>query len=311
LNNEYVDSLSTQTQLRIGRLIYSQFQRLCQVTLRRDFDAIWIQYELFPYMPGFFERLAFLSGKPVICDYDDAIFHMYGMHSNQVVRLALKRKLEGLLKRSAAAICGNSYLRSYVENFCANCVSIPTVVDTSEYKAGPEKETFVIGWMGSPSTWKYVQPLMQVLNRVCSEGGAKVRIVGAGARVDESENVSFIDWNREAEVADIQQMDIGIMPLPDDLWAKGKCGYKLVQYMACGLPVVASPVGVNGEMITDGANGFLASTEQQWYESLMLLGRNTKLRRRMGRVGRAKVEKDYSLAVHAPRLERLLREVAG
>jgi len=141
----------------------------------------------------------------------------------------------------------------------------------------------------------------------------KVRVVGAGPSAAEEAfpGLELLDWAEESEVADVQGMDIGVMPVPDEIWAKGKSGFKLIQYMACGLPVVASPVGVNREIVEHEKTGLLATGAAEWRDALDLLISDSDLRARMGAAGRTRAEEKYSLRAHAPRLVQLLRDVAG
>ncbi len=144
--------------------------------------------------------------------------------------------------------------------------------------------------------------------RVLAENhGVVVRAVGAGreAERDRFRDLELIEWSEANEVAEVQSFDIGIMPLQDQPFERGKCGYKLIQYMSCGLPVVASPVGVNAEIVREGFNGFLASNEDEWREALTMLITDGVLRDRMGRAGREIVVERYSLVSQAPRLVEL------
>jgi glycosyltransferase involved in cell wall biosynthesis len=311
LENEYLERFSRGQTSPRTKIALSYAKRLGQLLRQKNFDILWVQYELFPYLPAAFERLAFLTGKPVLCDYDDAIFHMYDSHKNKAVRWLLARKLETLLRGSSACSCGNKYLRAYAKRYCNNSVIIPTVVDTTVFfpaKNGARRRV-TVGWIGSPSTWRYVTPLSALLSHIAQSNNTNIKVVGAGSKAKKVPGIQFLEWIQEAEVSVIQTMDIGIMPLPNEPWAWGKCGYKLIQYMACGLPVVASPVGVNCEIIQHGENGFLASSEKEWAEALDVLIRNPELRSKMGSAGRAKVEAHYSLKAHAPRVEALLRSM--
>lgn len=166
----------------------------------------------------------------------------------------------------------------------------------------------VVGWIGSPSTWRYAAPVLPVLRQLAETHGTRVRIVGAGPAAYEGANarMDLTEWTLALEVADIQAMDIGIMPVVDEPWAIGKCGYKLIQYMGCGLPVVASPVGVATRIVDPGINGFLATSPVEWAGALIMLIEDVALRRAMGQAGRAIVERDFSLATHAPRLTKVL-----
>lgn len=295
------------------KTLRAYINRLAQLVSRKDHDLLWIHYELFPYLPGVFERFARWSRVPIVCDFDDAIFHMYDDHRLPVVRKLLGHKLVPLLKSASACSCGNAYLLDYVSRYCDNSTIIPTVVDTQVY--APDTRTaggeVRIGWIGTPSTWKYVEPLLPILKQVVEQTGAVIRTVGAGPG---ARGISFIearDWEQDYEVREVQDMDIGIMPLPDEKWARGKCGYKLIQYMACAHPVVASPVGVNQDIVTNGKNGFLATTPAEWAEGLLQLIRTPELRTAMGRQGRSRVIDSYSLTSQAPRMLALLKTASA
>jgi len=308
LDNEYLRNMFKGSRTKKMIIIRSYIRRLKLLIFNKDFDAIWVQYELFPYLPSIFEKLISLSGKPILYDFDDAIFHQYDNHSNLLFRTFLKRKLDPLLKRSNSAICGNDYLQNWAKNHCANTHIVPTVVDTTKYvhlKKDNSKE-IVIGWIGSPSTWHYVEKIYKPLNQVFKVHNSTILIVGSGKDNLPGGLFKFIDWSLESEINLIQSMDIGIMPLTEDLWSKGKCGYKLIQYMSCGLPVIASPVGVNKELVENGVNGFLANSEEEWIEFLDILIKDPELRLKMGAKGRERVKKFYSLKVHGPRVSTII-----
>ena len=217
---------------------------------------------------------------------------------------------------SAALItAGNRYLADRAKAAGACGIEIvPTVVDLNAYTQRPPPvptQPPSIGWIGTPSTWtEYMAPMMPMLTKVAGSAGARIIGVGAGRTADAHALLDTLPWTEESEVARIHAMDIGIMPLTDTPWARGKCGYKLIQYMACGLPVIASPVGVNAEIVEHGVNGFLASTETEWTEALRTLLGDPGLRARMGEEGRRKVERDYSLQVWGPRVAQMLRGAA-
>jgi hypothetical protein len=281
---------------------------------RTDADIVWVYAELFPYLPGGLERLAFRSGKPVVYDFDDAFFHTYDSHPNALVRGLLGRKLEPLLRGAAAACCGNAYLETYASRFCEKTMLLPTVVDTDVYDSAPgprPDRPVTVGWIGSPSTWPYMRPLLPSLRELAQSRGIRIRVVGAGpaARADAFPGLDLIEWSEAREVEEVRAMDIGVMPLPDDIWARGKSGYKLIQYMACALPVVASPVGVNREIVTPGDTGFLATGDSEWRDALLRLIESPDLRRTFGQAGRRRVAERYSLQVQAPRLVTLLQSL--
>ena len=281
--------------------------------LRRDFDLLWVQYDLFPYLPGLFEGLVGLGKRPIVCDFDDAIFHLYDRHPRGLVRRLLGRKLAPLLSRATACICGNAYLESYAERWCRNSIVIPTVVDTDLYRPVPHApdERPVVGWIGSPTTWANVEPLLPIILPLLGEAGAAFHVVGAGPRAEGIAGVKAIEWSEEGEIPAVQGMDIGLMPLLDRPFERGKCGYKLIQYMACGLPVIASPVGVNSEIVEDGVNGFLVNDPEGWAAALRRLLGDPALRQRLGAAGRQRVEQQYSLAAQQPVLLGVLRSAAS
>jgi hypothetical protein len=170
-----------------------------------------------------------------------------------------------------------------------------------------------IGWIGSPSTWGFVRPLLPLLAELCRDGRVRFSAVGAGAaaEADRFDGGSFEAWSEAGEIAAVQSMDIGIMPLPDEPWARGKSGYKLVQYMACGVPVVASPVGVNCEIVHAGVNGFLAREVGEWRATLTRLLEDAGLRKAMGQAGRERAVEAYSLQAHAARLIEVMQKAVG
>ncbi|MFL6845433.1 MAG: glycosyltransferase family 4 protein [Allosphingosinicella sp.] len=311
LPDDYVRGMATGERYPKRKTAAAYLKRLREIAFGTGADAIWIYAELFPYLPGLVERLALRSGKPIVFDYDDAIFHMYDSSGNPLVRALLGRKLQPLLRRASLCCCGNRYLLDYAARFSSRTMLLPTVVDADVYRpaeAPDRSRPVTIGWIGSPSTWPYVRPLLPLLRELAESRGVRIRVVGAGraALADAFPGLDLVEWSEEREVDEVRAMDIGIMPLPDDIWARGKCGYKLIQYMACGLPVVASPVGVNSEIIAPGENGFLAVGEPEWRDALDRLIADSELRGCFGAAGRRRIEERYSLQVHAPRLVEAL-----
>ena len=287
-------------------------RRMRDLLVARDFDFLWVHLETFPYLPGFTERLVEIAGKPVIYDYDDAIFHQYDQHPNPIVRRLLGAKLVPLMRRADIAFCGNAYLRSYADRYCARTELIPTTVDVVGYRPrGARSATGPVtaGWIGSPSTWPYCEQIAGVLADYANAPHRAVLIVGAQHAVSKPHPFQFRDWAETREVADIHEMDIGIMPVPDEPWARGKCGYKLIQYMACAIPVVASPVGVNKDIVEHGVNGFLASSDAEWRGALNRLAADPALRKRMGDAGRTRVEERYSIQRYGPRMAELIHSL--
>ena len=291
-------------------------RRISQLREADNGDLLWLEKEALPWVPWEIERMMLPNDIPLVVDYDDAVFHRYDKHKSAAIRWLLGEKLDRLMRSAAVVTAGNAYLADRAEAAGARRVEIvPTVVNMNAYTQKPERDhtrPLSIGWVGTPSTWiEYMMPMMPVLTAIAEAEGARIGVVGAGTAVNNHPLIDNLLWTEASEVTSIQSMDIGIMPLTDTIWAQGKCGYKLIQYMACGLPVVASPVGVNCEIVEHGVNGFLAETHDDWRKAIATLIANPDLRVQMGQAGRAKVEQSYSLQVWGPRVANILKSVVG
>ena len=299
-----------------GTILGGYRRRLKELRAARSgYGVVWLEKEALPWLPWAIEARFLPDKVPVVVDYDDAVFHNYDLHKRAPVRWLLGTKHAQLMTASARVFAGNAYLAEYARVVGAPSVEIiPTVVNTEAYQVSPtaeETEAPVIGWIGSPSTWLLcVVPYGDVLRDVALAFDVNIHAVGARPDADRDGPFQFLPWNEESEIERIQAMDIGIMPLPNTPWMRGKCGYKLIQYMACGLPVVASPVGVNTKIVEHGVNGFLAETPEEWANALKTLIDDPELRQKMGQAGRKRVEERYSLQVYGPRVASLLREIA-
>jgi glycosyltransferase involved in cell wall biosynthesis len=283
--------------------------------LRSSADLVWLEKEALPWIPWPIEKFVWPKNIPVVSDYDDAIFHRYDQSRHGVVRTALGRKIDHVMRASKVVFAGNKYLAERARKAGAERLEIvPTVLDIEAYTPGQIEHPdgrVRLGWVGTPETWsRFASQYADMLSDEANKLGAVCRIVGAEAVLRFEEPFEFLPWSEETEVAAIKGMDIGLMPLPDTPWTRGKCGYKLIQYMACGLPVVASPVSVNKEIVEHGVNGFLAESDEEWRLAIETLLSDADMRRRMGAAGRKKVEDSYSLEVWGPRVAQMLRQVA-
>ena len=280
----------------------------------RQFDVVIVEKELFPFMPALVEKVLRALGVRYVVDYDDALFHRYDCHPRAMVRWLLGKKIDAVMRHAAFVVAGNDYLAERARHAGAQRVElIPTVVDTKRYqpRTGGYNAVPVVGWIGNPQTSRYLRSLLPVFESLQKEVSVRFGAVGALPEDFAGTPVETRPWSEETEVAAIQQFEIGIMPLEDSPWERGKCGYKLIQYMACGLPVVASPVGVNREIVVSGENGQLADTKDEWRIALRnLLEGGPSVREAMGRRGRDRVENWYSLKVQAPRLLAVVRGAA-
>lgn len=289
--------------------------RIRQMMGRRCFDLLWIEKEALPWFPSQIE-CCFLRGVPYVLDYDDAVFHNYDLHDNKLVRFLLGRKIARVMQGAALVIVGNDYLASYARNAGARQVEVvPTVVDLERYPTFRQQiepdnkiQEFVVGWIGSPSTARYLELLANPLANLSKTIPLRLRVIGGGDVKLPGVKVENLSWHEDKEASMLKACDVGVMPLTDDPWERGKCGYKLIQYMACEKPVVASPVGFNMKIVQEGVNGFLANTDEDWIHALKMLLSNAKMRQQIGKNGRKLVERDFSLQYMGSRLIELLKE---
>lgn len=290
--------------VRYLQLISAYFARLLRLFSLGAYDLVVIEKELFPYFPAFFESLLGWAGMRYIVDYDDAIFHNYDRSKYGIVRFLLGNKIAIVMKNATLVIAGNAYLAQKAMAAGAKRVELlPTVIDVERYGIKQPSEPtarFTIGWIGTPFTFKYVKTLTEVFKQLSAHYPITLHLIGAPQGLGLL-NEKVIPWSEETEVAEIQEFDIGIMPLDDSPWEQGKCAYKLIQYMGCGIPVVASPIGMNTSVVREGENGFLAVSEQEWYSALEKLILDAALRRKMGAAGYSSVQEHYSLAKAAER----------
>jgi glycosyltransferase involved in cell wall biosynthesis len=274
------------------------------------FDMAWIQKEALPWFPAWLERWM-LHKRPYVLDYDDATFHNYDQHPSAWVRSVFGRRIDNLMRGACLVVAGNEYLAHRARKSGARRVEIvPSVIDLVRYSVKPHLipsgHALRIVWIGSPSTSHYLALLRDSLAELSQQFIYELWIIG-GDNVDlPGVDVKYLEWTEDSEILSIQACDIGVMPLLDSPWERGKCGYKLIQYMACGLPVVASPVGINAQIVEHGINGYLAETNKDWVQALTRLMADSDLRQRMGETAREKVERCCTVQVNAPRLASIL-----
>lgn len=262
-------------------------------------DVVYIQ-RLLPDLIK--QRLLTKAAKRIVFDFDDAV--MYGMGGRSLTRRARFRRM---IKAADTVLCGNQFLASEAEKYrTENIFYVPTVVDTAVY---PVKEhvctqSLVVGWMGSRSTLAYLQDIRGALRQVSPSVAFKV-VANEAPRLEGVRSV-FEPWSREREKEVLLDFDIGIMPVRGDIWSKGKCGLKLVQYGAAGLPSISHPLGVSNEIIQDGENGFLRKDEEGWRQAIDVLRADVDLRKRMGKKAREIAEEKYCLRIWGPRVADII-----
>lgn len=314
LTDEYLRNLYSGKGRHVRAILAAYTRRLKDLRTAALYDLVWIEKEAFPWLPPFVERSLSRRQIPYVVDYDDAIFHNYDRNRMWFIRRILGQKIDEVMSRSELVIVGNDYLAERAHRAGAKRVEmLPTVIDLDHYCVVPKtpSKPFKIGWIGTPVTAPYLQVIRDAIAELCQSDSARLVMVGSGDITLAGVPQEVRPWSEQTEAADIQSFDAGIMPLPDADWERGKCGYKLIQYMACGLPVVASPVGVNKQIVEEGKNGFLATTQQEWLQALTTLRDDPTLCKQMGAASRARIEQDYCLQVTAPRLYTLLLSAAN
>jgi glycosyltransferase involved in cell wall biosynthesis len=312
LRENYINHLYSNTPLPFLNIIKSYFERVLYLLRKRRYDIIWLQQEAFPWIPAWFETALLKSYVPIVIDYDDAFFHRYDQHTSKIVKLFLKDKIDKIMSCADVVIAGNKYLADRaVKNKSKKVIILPTVVDIEKYKPVAQKadNSFIVGWIGAPNTAKYIFTIQKALEEIAQEENVKIVLVGTGNFKLDNVPIEIRNWNETTEVKEIQSFDVGIMPLDDSDWEKGKCGFKLIQYMACGKPVIGSPVGVNRIIIVNGINGFLANNTDEWLKYFRIIKNDFALRIKMGSVGRAMVEEEYSLQAISPKLIQIFNNL--
>lgn len=273
-----------------------------------QYDLIFLYREAIPLGPPFLEWLLAKTGVPIVYDFDDAIFLPNVSEANRVISfLKQPSRVASILRHSRRVVVGNEFLADYARRHNSAVTVIPTSVDTNRFKPRPDRSNLaskpVVGWIGSPTTFAYLEALADVLREVAITHPFTLKVSGAGRPVNfPGVDVEEVTWSMADEVTLFNSCDIGVYPLTDDDWSRGKCGFKAIQCMACGVPVVAAAVGVNREIIVDGVNSFLGSSHAEWVEKLGRLISDHELRGRMAVAGRRTIEERYSLRVTAPML---------
>ena len=297
LSNNYIKYLYDKKPLPLGEILLGYFKRIIQLLETNNFDIIWLQQELFPYLPSAFEKILVRGKSKIIADYDDAFFHRYDQNKNFFLRSLLKNKIDSVMDYADMVLAGNNYILERAKLSSDNVKLFPTVVDINKFiNSNPIKdEVFTIGWIGSPGTVNYLMVIEDALRELSLDRNIKINLIGASKINSTGMSVNYINWDENTEVEEISKFDVGIMPLPDNPWERGKCGFKLIQYLSCSLPVVGSPVGVNKEIIINGVNGFQANNTEEWIKYIRLLKDNRDLIFKMGKNGRRLVEEKYSL----------------
>lgn len=275
------------------------------------YNKIFIHREASPLGPPVFEFLVSrVLGKDVIYDFDDAIWLPNTSKENKLIAgIKWHSKVRSIIKWSKAVSCGNEYLCQFARQYNSKVILNPTTVDTiclHKTIKDQNSERLVIGWTGTHSTAVYLLDIIPAVAELEKKYDFDFLVISNQNPALPLKSFIFCPWNKETEIEDLLQINIGIMPLKEDEWSEGKCGFKLLQYMALGIPSVASPVGVNTRIIESNENGYLSSGTQDWIKYLSMLLEDAGLRQRLGSAGRQKVVKDFSTVANSENFLSLL-----
>lgn len=303
--------------LKFFIVLKTYFRRARQLAKVQQYDAVFIYREAFMLGTTRFERKIKHKGVPIIFDFDDAIWLNDVSDANKELKwLKRPEKTGEICKLASLVIVGNNYLADYARQFNQNVAVVPTTIDTSYHKplTGQKPGDLIrIGWTGSSTTLKHFRLLVPVLEKLQKAFGGqlKIRVIADAGIEDERIEVENVPWTAGDEIQRLSEIDIGVMPLPDDPWAKGKCGFKGLQYMSMGIPAVMSPVGVNTEIIEHEVNGFLAETNTEWETILRKLIVDADLRMQIGDKGRQTINERYSIEANKDLYLELFYQMVG
>lgn len=298
--------------LALGRALV---RRLRQALDARNYDCVFVPREASLIGPALAERVARWRNPAFVFDFDDAVWVPYVSPTNRFFSyLKMPWKTRALCRMAAVVMAGNDYLASYARRFNPRVSIVPTTVSLRQYKPVSrrvENPIPVVGWTGSHSSAQYLKLITPALTELRRRHEFKVVIVGAEGLSVPGVETECRPWRAATEIADISDLDVGLMPLPDEAWARGKCALKAIQYMGIGIPAVVSPVGVNAEVVSHGETGFHATSESEWIDAIGRLLSDAPLRRQLGAAAYERVRALYSAESQAPRVAALLREAVG
>lgn len=315
---DYLTGRYAGRTLSFRKVLTLYMRRLGHVLSARRYDVVWLEGEVFPFLPAWAERLLSLFGARIVVDYDDALFHRYDLSPNPVVKLLLGGKIAVVMRHASVVTVGNEYLGDYARRSGAQRVEfVPTVVDAARYNlTDSREESLTIGWIGTPITMCYLEAIARPLEEACTKYGARLRLVGADESIVRAFNADIVDvikWSEDTESENMLRIDVGVMPLRDSPWEEGKCGYKLIQYMASGAPVIATHTEANAAIVLRGECGFVIKPgpdcDKGWSEALHALLESPELRFKFGRSGRLAVEEFYSVRAQSPRISAIFQSL--
>jgi glycosyltransferase involved in cell wall biosynthesis len=312
LDHEYLDRFYRGQRSTLQILVKAYWHRLVQLFTAQRYDLIWIEKEALPWLPAACERL-FFGARPYLIDFDDPWYLRYATYWNPAVRLILGHKFETIVAHAKVVTAGSAALAEWAKSAKApRVIEMPPAVDAERPVLPPPDGPFTIGWIGTPWNDEYVRLVAEPLAHLHARHGARLRMIG-GRESFSLPNVAVdrVPWSEAEEGRELARCHVGIMPLVDGPWERGKCGYKLIQYMAAARPAVASPVGASTSIIVQGKTGFLASSMEEWIAVLSGLATDRERVRTMGLAARQRAEEMYSLKSTAAQLVEIVQEAVA
>jgi glycosyltransferase involved in cell wall biosynthesis len=300
--SKYIADLYGKGKKNIWILIPQYIKRFFQVLFLKNYDILFIEYELFPYIPFFFEKIALLNKKNIVLDYDDATFHTYDKSGSKLIKVLCGSKIYQLVQLSSLTITGSPYLSKVLSKYSANVVEIPTSISFKKYQNTKSltstNDVFIIGWVGSKNTSVNVLPLKSVFIQLQQKYNIKLHLIGFDKKLLpllEGVHYESIVWEASTEVETISKFDVGIMPLENNFFNQGKCGFKLIQYMACGIPTISTPLEANIKINRNNGNLFATSTEEWFVAFENVINNKDWFKLNVGEKNRQIVENEYCI----------------
>jgi glycosyltransferase involved in cell wall biosynthesis len=309
LDDNYLHRFYSGKPRNPAALVKAYWCRVRQLLTAKQYDLVWIEKEALPWSPAVFER-GFFGKQPVIIDFDDAWYVRYAKHPSWLVRSVLGRKFEKIVSAAAAVTTGSGALKSWAEKSSASRVAyIPSAINLDRYPLLPLPEgPFTIGWIGTPTSARYLALIADPLRHMQDVWGARVRVIGADRLHLPGLRIDHVPWREDTEGLELAACHVGIMPLREGPWERGKCGYKIIQYMAAGRPTVASPIGANTSIVAHGQTGLLATSSEEWISALTSLAADREKLIKLGLAARHRAETMYSLQYNAQTLISVFRD---
>jgi glycosyltransferase involved in cell wall biosynthesis len=289
----------------------SFFEKLKLFKSVNQYDILFIQRKRFPVLWLKYIRK---NARKIVYDFDDSVMYRNSKAASPESNTRVKM-FKNMINASDHVIAGNEYLQKNTTPYTHDVTIIPSPIDMAFYpqkKYSDKNDNIILGWVGAHGSIHYLEkmrPMFETLGK--RHNNLRLKIVCDIFFDCDNMVVEKKYWNEKDEVADIQSFDIGLMPLMDDPWSHGKCGLKVLQCLATGVPVVCSPAGINREIVEDGVHGFWANTQEEWIEKLEILINDHNLRKRMGMEGRKRVIEYYSLKANAPRMLKIFQQLSS